>query len=628
MCGVMGAISRSGPVDSRRWEDAQRIQHHRGPDGQGEVQLLANGWTVQFAHQRLAIIDLSAAGHQPMSLDDDPDAGVLVFNGELYNYRELRAELQGLGVCFSTSSDSEVLLRALRHWGIREALARFNGMWAFAWLEPVSRCLWLSRDRAGEKPLYFFHGSDGFYFASELKGLLTLTGGRYTLHTQSVGEFLVQNLLDAGPGCLLDGIERVPAAALMRLDLSGSHLELRAERYWSAPRGEISGDAARSPEECLRELFLDAVQIRLRSDVPVGVLLSGGIDSSAIAAAAHRIVGVGGELNLLSMVSGNPRFDESVHIDRVARALGREPCKVLLDLQPGTAFPLLEQAVWHNDAPVGSFSNVAHLLLMRKARELGVTVVLSGQGADEMLCGYRKYLGFYVQELLRARRWSAATRLLWSFFRRGTVLSQFSVAEGRRYLPRWMRSNDVDLRGEQLRDFVPHTLGLPAGTSVGDRQIDDLERFSIPTLNHFEDRMSMSESREIRLPFLDVRLMEFLLGLPTQEKLGSGWTKHVMRRAIAPWLPAEVVWRRDKQGFINPESEWMKRELRPKVEEYFAPDALIFRHRLVDREKLLTRYASFCAQPAVGGAIWFREIFNPLSLEIWLRRFEASIAAP
>ncbi len=628
MCGLLGVVSRSGAIDESRWRAAQRVQKHRGPDGHGDVRLELAPWTVQLAHQRLAVIDLTEAGRQPMTLPEDAGAGVLVYNGELYNYQELRQELESEGVDFLTRTDSEVLFRALRRWGPAEALRRCNGMWAFAWFDPLHRSLWLSRDRAGEKPLYILREGAVLHFASELKGLLALVHRRLPLDRQSIGEFLTQNLLDAGPGCLLQGVERVPAASLMRVDLAGKDLAFETQKYWFPPQAEQAPDSNVAVQEELRELLLDATRIRLRSDVPVGVLLSGGIDSSAIAAATDKVVGPRGELNLLSMVSGDGRFDESVHIDRASRALARTPQKVQLDLAPNSAFQLLEQAIWHNDAPVGSFSNVAHLLLMRRARELGVTVVLSGQGADELLCGYRKYLGFYLQSLARSQRWAEAGRVSLSFLCQRTVLKQFSFAEGKRYLPSWMQRRGTDIRGDSLRDFKPQQLGLALGSGVRDRQIADLEKFSVPTLTHFEDRMSMAASREIRLPFLDVRIMDLLLSLPTHYKLKSGWTKHVLRKAVEPWLPPEIVWRRDKQGFINPESEWLKHELRSRVEAYFAPDALIFQHRLVDRQVLESKYAEFCRQPARGGGIWFREIFNPLSLEIWLRQFHANVALP
>ncbi len=629
MCGLLGFAAEPNAIAPDRWAQAQRIQAHRGPDDAGSVRLGLGRVELGLAHQRLAILDLSDAAHQPMG--DPGQTGLLVFNGEIYNYLELRAELRTAGVAIRSGGDTEVLLGALAHWGPERTVGRLNGMWAFAWLEPGGRRLWLSRDRAGEKPLYWLRDRQGVYFASEVKALLTLLGRPFPLNMHNIGRFLIQSVGDSGEGSFFSGIEQLPAASIAVVDLAGGALIPKASAYWRpslAEEGEDRSEAQRI--EQLRETFLDAVRIRLRSDVPVGILLSGGLDSSAITAAAARIVGRKGDLKLLSMVSNDPRFDESAHIKRVAAAVGRPVESISLDgeIVTSTLFRELEQAIWHNDAPVGSLSNLAHRRLMSLAREQGVTVLLSGQGADELLCGYKKYLGFHLQHLVRGGRLAEALRVAWQFWRRGTVMSQLSLAEAKRYLPTWLRPSERRMAGPALAGFEPLVLGLARGADVRARQIADIERLSIPTLTHFEDRMSMSEGRELRLPYLDARLIDALVAAPVGLKLKDGWTKYLLRRAVEPWLPPEVVWRKDKQGFINPEAEWLKGFLRQQVLSFFAPDSLIFRYHLVDRPSLLRTFEAYVRQPVGGGAIWFRDIFNPLALEIWLRRFESFISPP
>jgi len=633
MCGILGFVGAPGAVSEAAWEAAQRVQAHRGPDDRGTLTrnpaLSPRGHEVRLAHQRLSIIDLSPAGHQPMG--DSDRLGWIVFNGEIYNYLELAAELRSAGVESGPGGDTGVLLRALAHWGAEATVTRLNGMWAFAWLEPGGRSLWLSRDRAGEKPLYWTRDRQGLYFASEVKALLTLLRRRFPLNLQAVGQFLLQSVPDTGEESLFTGIEQLPAATLAPVDLGVADPSPVARRYW-APRLVEEGPAAHlaTRVEALREDFEAAVRLRLRSDVPVGVLLSGGLDSSAIAAAAHRVLGPAAGLHLLSAVTADRRFDESPHAERVARALGRPLTRVSLDAEADGDGLMrdLEEAVWHNDAPLGSLSNLAHRRLMMRARDLGVTVLLSGQGADEVLCGYKKYLGFQLEFLVRSGHPAAALALAWSFWRNGTVLSQFRLAEAKRYLPAWLRPRGPDPRGEALVGYRPLALGLEPGQDLRQRQVADLERLSIPILTHTEDRMSMSVGREVRLPFLDPRLLDSLLPAPPETKLAAGWTKYLLRLAVAPWLPAEVVWRRDKQGFVNPESEWLKGGLMAQVMERFAPDALIFRYRLVDRGALLAQYRAFAAQPHGQGAVWFRDIFNPLALEVWLRRFEGFLTPP
>jgi len=628
MCGILGFFAPPGTLGDGRWQAAIRGQAHRGPDDSGEYRALVHGRELVMAHQRLSIIDLTPAGHQPMG--DPGGSGVLVFNGEIYNYLELRRELEAAGARLVSHSDSEVLLQALATWGPEQAVARLNGMWAFAWLEPDGHRLWLSRDRGGEKPLHWVVDGDGLYFASEVKSLLILLGRRFPLDLRTVGRFLSQSLVDVGEGTFFEGIEQLGPASLAVVDLAADRPSPRVTTFWRPSLNEVAGERDMTTRvEALREGFLDAVRIRLRSDVPLGILLSGGVDSSAIAAAAHHVVPAATDLNLLCATSRDKRFDESSYALRVGRHLGR-PVE-LLDLEdeltPDSLFLSLERAVWHNDAPITSLSNLAHLALMGRARELGITVIISGQGADELLCGYKKYLGFYLQWLLRSRRAREAFAVAWGFWRNGTVLRQFQLAEARRYLPTWLRPRVSDLRGPRLREVLPLPLGLAPGDDVRARQAADLTRFSVPTLTHFEDRMSMAESREIRLPFLDPHLMDMLIGTPVDLKLARGWTKYLLRLAVEPWLPAEVVWRKDKQGFINPESEWLKHRLRERVLEYFAPDALVFAHGLVDRDALLSTYGAFCRQRPGAGSVWSRDIFNPLALEIWLRRYEGYVAA-
>ncbi len=620
MCGIFGVVSWSRPIGEERVLAAHRVQAHRGPDGAGTWRGRVGRCEVVLGHQRLSIIDLSDAAAQPMV---DPDGrSILAYNGELYNYLELRAEMTAAGESFRTSSDTEVLQKALHHWGVEPALARANGMWAFAWIDERGERLVLSRDRGSEKPLYLARDGDVVCFASEMKTLFALLGGRRTIDAQVAGEYLLQAAVDTSERTFFAGVSKLPPAAFAVLDLSAPPCDLAPRPYWRCPT-----QAPPRPLPDLiaqtRETFLDAVRIRLRSDVPVGVLLSGGIDSSAIAAAVHHLGGVG--LDMLSAVSRDRRFDESRFVDVMTSHLGRAAHKVELDLEPAQAMELLRDVSWYNDEPAVSFTSVAHYLLMRKAADLGLKVILSGQGADEMLCGYRKYVGFAAEELVRSGRVLEAAGLVYGFWRNGTILNQFSLAEARRYMPGRRGRREPGIAGPALDDFVPVSLGLGKG-SVQERQAADLTRFSVPALCHYEDRMSMANGREIRLPFLDHRLIELLVPAPVDVKLRKGWTKYVFREAMRDLLPPEIAWRKDKQGFVSPQGEWLKHELRPAVLDHFGPDALMVKAGLVDHDALARRYEAYCRQPAGAGNIWFRDIFSPLALEVWMRRFEDHLA--
>ncbi len=621
MCGIAGLITRR--LDARtRLARAEAVQGHRGPDARACLEFEDSGWTVALGHQRLSIIDLSDAGTQPMSRDGN----WITYNGEVYNYLEIRAELASEGERFASETDTEVVLAALNRWGVEKALARFNGMFAFAWYHSATSKVFLCRDRVGIKPLNVCCDGDELIFASEQKAVLEMSEKKFSLNYQVLGEYLYQSLTESSPSTFFEEITKIPAGHYGVIDLSQRAARIELFSYWTPPFEIEAAPDATNLEQEVRELFIDSVRLRLRSDVPVGVLLSGGIDSSGISSAMQHILGKDSSVNLLSAVSDSPDFDESPFIDLMASYLGRDVHKVRLDFSPERVFDLLERVTWHNDQPLNGFSSVAHYLLLRKAREIGITVVLSGQGADELLCGYKKYYMFHLQHLMRSGRYLAFAASVASSLKNKTILSQVNVREGKRYMPRFLVPAETDIGGEAVRDYARPELRLRKGMTIQQRQALDVTRFSVPALLHYEDRMSMASSREIRVPYLDHRMIEKLIPLSTKTKIDSGWTKHVFRRAMEPLLPNEIAWRRDKMGFNNPESEWLKHRLRPAVLGHFGEDSLIFESGIVNRKELLKEYEAYCRQPANGGRIWHKQIFNPLAIEVWLRKFERYVA--
>jgi asparagine synthase (glutamine-hydrolysing) len=629
MCGIAGIVTHNCDV-APALDRAQRVQHHRGPDAQGYCQHQVADWQVALGHQRLAILDLTAGGNQPMASGDGNYW--IIYNGEVYNYQEIRSELENLGHNFRSTSDTEVVLIAIQRWGPREALRKFNGMWALALLDQRTRRLILSRDRFGVKPLYYFFANNELYFASEIKTILEMSGEKFPLNYPVIGQYIQQCLLDTGNETFFEGIYKIPPGSYAEIDLSDANLILNFQSYWDLSTQETSVISEDSLVNKIRDLFCDSVRLRLRSDVPLGVLLSGGVDSSSIASIMQELLGRNVELNLLSAVSEDERFcqdlcfNESPFIEIMGHYLQQPVHKVIIDFKPEQAFSYLEEVCWLNDEPVGSFANVAQYLLMKRARDLGVTVVLSGQGADELLCGYMKYLGFYVQALVRQGKYLKALKLLAGFWRQGTILNQVTFAEAKRYLPPYLKAKGLEIKGDRLSGFSPLFLGMAKGMNLPERQAKDIKCFSIPVLTHYEDRMSMAWSREIRNPFLDYRLVQELVALPPEMKLRNGWTKYIFRRAMEPFLPREIVWRKDKQGFVNPQSEWLKKDLKQDVLFYFGQDSMMFHHRLINRSKLLKNFAIYCRQPVGQGTVSFKDIFNPIALEIWLRRFDRYIS--
>lgn len=628
MCGIAGIITKKHlQVVENKMQIANEVQSHRGPDN-AEFSTYKRGyWNVGLCHQRLSIIDISNNANQPMYYGDK---GVIIFNGELYNYQQIKKELESYGYSFNTDSDTEVLLIALHHWGIENALNKFNGMWSFAWFNLEENILYLSRDRLGIKPLYYFidENTNTLYFSSEMKTILSMSERKFKLNYQKIGEYLQQSLIATSDDTFFHGIKRFPAGHFCKIYLNENHIRFKPVKFWDLSDVEIVRKV--NIEEAIhkvRELFIDSVNLRLRSDVPVGVLLSGGIDSSAITAVANNILNGENPITVFSAVSDHKKYDESYFIDKVAEHLNINVVKVKLDFKPEEVISYLEQVSWYNDEPVGSLSNVAHYLLMKKAKELGITVLLSGQGADELLFGYKKYLGFYLQFLLKRKQFSKALSVYMQFRKQGTIINQFSIQEAKRYLPEFLRPKEINiLTKDLLLNFEPLHLGISGLKNMSQRQLLDIKKFSIPILTHYEDRMSMAWSREVRVPFLDYRLVEYLYSIPTDFKIKDGWTKYIFRKAIEKELPKEIVWRKDKQGFVNPQSEWLKHELKDTLLSYFHDkNSLIFKSNLIDQEKLILKYEQYCNQEEGKGSIWFKDIFSPLALEIWMRKYERFI---
>jgi asparagine synthase (glutamine-hydrolysing) len=537
-------------------ELAHKIQNHRGPDMRGDVLLETSGERIVYlAHQRLSILDLSDAGRQPMQ--DSMRSSWLAYNGEVYNYRELA---EAINFEASGGTDTEVILEYFRRFGVEKSLPKFNGMWGLAWKSDLDDVLYLTRDRAGVKPLYYTIRNNQLYFASEIKTLLALVGARQKINLQAVGEYLIQSLQDTSDATFFSNIFSITPGSYARISLSATQLQVNPVQYWDPFAASINQDDLKHPVDKVHEIVMDAVKLRLRADVPVGVLLSGGVDSSIIAACVKRIVGHESDnITVLSAVSPGMLGDESPFIDRVASHLELNPIKVSTAWGADESMALLRKVTWVNDTPLGSFSNVAFYLLMQRAREVGIKVILSGQGADELFCGYKKYLAFYLQQLLRRKDFIGLIKTGFKFWRNGVGLSQFNFTEARRYMNR--KVDNETLGPELKKSFKPLKLGM-AGTDISHRQWLDYRNFSVPYLTHYEDRSSMAFSREVRLPFLDYRLVELMLNAPIESKLFKGWTKYSLRKAFAKWLPPEIAWRKDKQGFTMPQEEWLRGDLK------------------------------------------------------------------
>jgi len=605
VCGIFGAINRTGffeGSDFDRFVALTNLVAYRGPDDCGHIPLTLKPvdsrrerlFDVFLGNRRLSIIDLSSSGHMPMS---DGKGCWITYNGEIFNYLELRRELEARGHTFRTGTDTEVILHVYSEYG-ESGFDRLNGMWAFAIVDTHARKVVLSRDRFSIKPLYLFKSKGELYFGSEIKQLLPLLPA-LELNAGAMTAYLAQGLLDHDVETFFRGITRVPPGTNVIISLDSDTIEER--KYW---RFESTGSTSASSKDLIEEfraLFFDSVRIRLRSDVKVGVLLSGGLDSSAVTTAVRQ---VGGEqLQTYSIVSEHEGYDERRFIDVMCQA-GVPNRKVTFRV--GDVLDCLERVLFYSDEPVAEFSVIAQYQLFAAIKnDSDVTVLLSGQGGDETLLGYLKFFFFHVQLLLKAGKYLDAMELIARSALHRTAVTQFRMSEARRYLQH-------DRRGiwqAMLRDNQ-RTPVWQCG-DIRSRQIADICHYSVPALTHYEDRNSGAHSLEVRHPFLDHRLVNFVVNLPTELKIHGGWTKYILRAAL-PEMPAALRWRRDKQGFLVPEQLWLRRELVPVIQRRFRGSTLAELDILNDK-KFLQYYDRFLA----GNSIASSDIARVLIAEIW-----------
>ena len=614
MCGLCGVVQLDAPPDVAGVMRMSKALGHRGPDGDD----VFSEPGVAIGHRRLAIIDLSDAGLQPFVSDDGRLR--LVHNGEIYNYRELRSELEGRGHRFRTATDTEVLLEAYREWGPR-CVERFNGMWAFVIWDSDERRLFASRDRFGVKPFYYRLDGDRLTFASELKAFGEGMDLRPNL--RAVRDYVEQGYLDHTQETFFSGITSLAPGHSLTFDGSG----LRIERYWRLePREDRSGD----PIGRMRELFVDAVRLRLRSDVPVGTSLSGGLDSSAVAGAidlllrmeSENALPVGERQRTFTVYFEDSGFDERPYAEEVASQIRSEPHWVTY----GTAelaehLPAIVRA---QDEPFGSPAVVSGWFVMRAAAREGMKVMLDGQGGDETLAGYTNFYGARIADLLLAARLGEVRREL-SAYRSlqgvGAATAARRIAQA--LLPPALRLRvRARFRGSgalvhpALRDLPASP---PNGSPFSDRLRSELYTsltYRLPELLHYEDRNSMAHSIEARLPFLDYRLVEFLYSLDASHLLHRGTTKAILRDALADVIPQRVRDRTDKLGFVTPGDRFFRGDLGTHAAEVFASRSFAERG-FVDAPSaraLLARHRR--GEVSAGFELW-----RALNVELWAQEF-------
>ena len=654
MCGIAGLVMQEARVDLGRLRRMSELLRHRGPDDEGTVLLdpatgcalplagpdtpeavLASGlpyapgkgkgqaararFSIGLVNRRLAIVDLSPAGHGPMS---DPACEVWInYSGEVYNHVELRTQLEQLGHAFQSGTDTEVVLEAWKEWG-PECLQHFNGMFAFAIWDGRTQELFCARDRFGVKPFYYQWDGRNFAFASEPKALVLTQDAAIRPRLEAVHDLLALDWVDHAAHTFFDGVWQLPAGHYFHKTRDAVNLR----RWWSLdPTRRAHGTPADLAAE-FAALFTDAVRLRLRADVEVGACLSGGLDSSAVVATASSLAGTPMHAFTCAYDEG-PAYDERPYVRAVCEVTGAQSHVVV---PAGDDFwPVFDRLAHVQDEPTAGPGLYSQWKVMELAHEKGLKVLLDGQGGDETLAGYYRYLPIRMRDLIAGGDFGGFAAMLGPVTER-LGLSTTLALTFEPWLPKAMiaplrrqfgqgkdRVLGPVLRAAHLARTPRPTADNGFPTALG-RQLafDTLQRL-LPSLLRYEDRNSMAFSIETRLPFLDYRLVEFAFALPDEQKLDGVRTKAIERRALADRIPKRVLERTDKMGFETPADVWMRGRYASEVRRRLLLTGPL--HEWVDVGEMRTQLEEYLAgRRAIGLQVW-----RWLSLEAWMREFVA-----
>ena len=622
MCGIAGIINiqPNRAIEVREVKTMTDAIVHRGPDGGG--QWVNEKGNVGLGHRRLSIIDLSDSASQPMHY---LDRYTIVFNGEIYNYIELKSSLEKQGYTFRSESDTEVLL-ALYDQQKQNCLNFLDGMFAFAIWDELSQQLFCARDRFGEKPFYYTVQQGRFYFGSEMKALWAV-GIRKDTNETMMYNYLVSGYVE-NPESIKDTFyhntyKLPPASSLLIKDG-----EISIHTYWSIDPGFIDTDINEaSAKQRFNELFETSVRRRLRSDVPVGSSLSGGLDSSLVVCMIDKISAGKIPQNTFSARFHDPKLDEGKYMQYVIDSTNVTPHFVYPDEK--TLADELDKVIFHQEEPFGSASILAQYKVFELAKKHNVTVLLDGQGADEVLAGYHYFYETYFKELLKTDAVSAANEMKAYVDLTGQT-TYLPANNGRlsiknrlwnhipdkiKLLHKWRALLTYRDKFSIGKDFFAenkaHYYSMPDydRANLNSHLAYKLQVYGLHTLLRYADRNSMAHSREVRLPFLYHELVEFLMTLPAGMKIKNGWTKYIMRASFESLMPKEIVWRKDKLGYEPPQKTWMANQA--IVDRINESRKKLVQSGLLDKS-ILSKQITGSSADSDGDGSWRHLMLSPL----------------
>jgi len=598
MSGIAGIFNLDGEnVSAGLLKDMTNVLKHRGPDDEG---YFIDG-TIGLGHRRLSVLDLSRAGHQPMSNEDEKIW--MVSDGQIFNFLELRQILEQNGHRFKSDTSLEVILHAYEEYGLK-CIERFNGMFSFALWDTEKERLFCARDRFGIKPFYYYIDKNKFYFASEIKSIIQDKAVRRMPDKEVIHHFLSYGCIDHLTDTFFEGIKRLLPAHYILLDKNNKKLDIK--RYWDLkPGSSLSNNYTTK----FYELFEDSIRLRLCGERSIGCNLSGGLDSSSIVCVVNKLLRDNGELKVFSACYNDKRYDEREFIEAVIKETGVNSYFVMPE--PKEIFKDAYQLIWHQDEPTRGFASLAQWNTMKLAKENGTTVLLLGSGGDELLAGYPNvFFAPLVIDLIRSlqiRKFITEVALFPKYYPRGAVLNLFKYLITTR-----LRKHSGWVNFDQMR--YTHSSPKIYQSYLTNKLYDSLVN-GLSTEIRIEEKTAMAFSMEMRPPFLDHRLVEYVFSVPNSEKIGGGVTKILLRNAMKGIIPDKVRKRTDKKGFCVPEGDWA-RELADEIWEIVESES--FRSRgIFNTEKIKKEFEAHCkGKKDLGPIIW-----KLIDLEMWYRVF-------
>jgi asparagine synthase (glutamine-hydrolysing) len=631
MCGIAALFKNKNRACSPSvLERMTQAVAHRGPDDFGleifgpdgirrnTTQVAQEDWTVGLGHRRLSILDLSVAGHQPMCYRD---RYWLTFNGEIYNFLELRKELQGLEHSFRSSSDSEVILAAFAEWGTG-CFARFRGMWGLVILDTTKKQAVLSRDRMGIKPQYIWQTDGLVAVASEIKQFLTIPSFKPAGNFEACALYVLTGY-ENSMGSMFQGVQQVPPGCWQSVDLNSLKVGL-PQPYWNPERLCATIDSPDEASRLFAKTFAESVVLHLRSDVPVGCALSGGLDSSAIAVLINQLNGQGvSDLRTFSAVFPGYAKDERQFIDVVLRNISATPSFVTPSAEMFLAD--LDRFIWAHDEPPGSAPQYSGYCISRLTRQMGVPVTLNGQGGDEVLGGYWQLYFTYLVGLLRqGRLLGLAENVLGCCLPGGNpaLISQIPIM-WKRFKTRTQSVVPIKLRGVNIDRVLDSSMAHQyVKLDPQTQRVCQIRELFLPRLLKWDDRNFMAFSVEGRYPFLDHELIELCLQFKPRILYERGWTKCPLRNGLKSEMPREILLRRSKFSFDTPQNDWLCGPLRREIEQWLRADRPLWQWMELDTTKKLANQVWTSEGRAVEAG---QMLFRLFLFDKWLELFNVSM---